>query len=241
MMDWHLIVVTAVIALAGGVFRGITGFGGALVMTPVLSFVLGPQLAVPAALVLESVVAAPMLRAALRIARPRLVVPICVAAAAGVPLGVALLVGTEPLVVRRWISGIVIVFSLVLLRGLRFSGPQRSITSVALGAFSGVLVGATGIGGPPILLYLLSGPDPIAVTRANLTLVVAAISVMTLTVLWYRGALDFAALQSTLVLAPFYYAGLKLGILLFPRFDERRFRRFTLVLLASVSTVLLFL
>jgi len=89
--------------------------------------------------------------------------------------------------------------------------------------------------------YLLSGPDPIAVTRANLTLVVAAISGMTLTVLWYRGALDFAALQSTLVLAPFYYAGLKLGILLFPRFDERRFRRFTLVLLASVSTVLLFL
>ena len=241
MMDWGIIAVSAVIALVGGVVRGITGFGGALVMTPPLSFVLGPQLAVPAVLLLESFAAAPRLRAALRVARPRLIVPICVAAAFGVPLGVAVLVGTEPQLVRRWISGIVIVFSLVLLRGLRFTGPQRSITSVALGAFSGVLVGATGIGGPPIILYLLSGPDPIAVTRANLTLVVAAISVMTLLALWARGALDSSALQAALILVPFYYGGLKLGIHLFPRFDEIKFRRFTLILLASVSTVLLFL
>ncbi len=60
---------------------------------------------------------------------------------------------------RRWIAGVVVVFSLLLLNGARYEGPQRPATSIALGAFSGVLVGATGIGGPPIILYLLSGPD----------------------------------------------------------------------------------
>ena len=44
----------------------------------------------PAVLLLEAFVAAPMLPAAVRIARPRLIVPICLAACVGVPLGVAM-------------------------------------------------------------------------------------------------------------------------------------------------------
>ena len=39
----------AAIALAAGVIRGITGFGGAMVMTPPLALLLGPLVAVPLA------------------------------------------------------------------------------------------------------------------------------------------------------------------------------------------------
>jgi uncharacterized protein len=240
-VEWDLIVVTALIALVGGVIRGVTGFGGALVMTPPLSLLLGPQLAVPTALLLESFAASPMLPAALRIARFRLIAPICIAAFVGVPVGVALLVDADPQIVRRWIAGIVIVFSLMLLKGLRYVGPQRTTTSVALGAFSGVLLGATSIGMPPIVLYLLSGPDSVAVTRANLTLCLVAISIFALVMLWTRGVLNLAAARTALILAPCFYVGVKTGILLFPKFNERRFRQLTLLLLATVSTVLLFL
>ena len=41
---------------------------------------------------------------------------------------------------------------------------------------AGAMVGATGMGGPPIILYLLAGPDPIETTRANLTYFVGAIA-----------------------------------------------------------------
>lgn len=237
-MEWELWAVAILIAAAGGAVRGITGFGGALVMIPPLSFLVGPQIAVPAVLLLEAFAVGPMLPAAVRIWRPRLVVPICIAAGVGVPLGVAMLVAVEPQVLRRWIAGVVVVFSLLLLNGARYEGPQRPATSIALGAFSGVLVGATGIGGPPIILYLLSGPDSAAVTRANLTLCVVAICVMTLLALWARGALGADAARMALILAPVFYLGVKLGIHLFPKFDERRFRRFTLMVLASVSAVL---
>jgi uncharacterized membrane protein YfcA len=241
MMEGNMLIVAVFIALAGGVIRGITGFGGALVMTPPLSYFLGPQLAVPAVLVLESFAAMPMLPAAVRIARFRLIIPICIAAAVGVPLGVALLVNAEPRILRRWIAGIVIVFSLMLLNGLRYRGSQRQTTSVALGAFSGVLLGATSIGMPPIILYLLSGPDSIAVTRANLTLCIVAISIVALVLLWTRGVLDLVAARTALILAPCFYIGVKAGIALFAKFDERRFRQFTLMLLVAISTVLLFL
>jgi uncharacterized membrane protein YfcA len=56
-----------------------------------------------------------------------------------------------------------------------------------------------------------------------------------------RGVLDLVAARTALILAPCFYIGVKAGIALFAKFDERRFRQFTLMLLVAVSTVLLFL
>ena len=44
-----------------GVVRSITGFGGGMVMAPPLALLLGPRLALPVVLLLESLAAAPML------------------------------------------------------------------------------------------------------------------------------------------------------------------------------------
>jgi uncharacterized membrane protein YfcA len=75
------------IALAAGAVRGITGFGGALVMTPPLALLLGPAIAVPVALLLESVAAAPMVAQTRRQMRLAVVGPILATACATVPLG----------------------------------------------------------------------------------------------------------------------------------------------------------
>lgn len=98
-----------------------------------------------------------------------MIAPISAAAVLAVPLGGYLLTGADPLTLRRLIALIVIAFSLVLLSGRRYQGAQRLPTSLALGALSGTMLGATSIGAPPVILYLLSGPDRVAVTRANLT------------------------------------------------------------------------
>src|SRR5207248_1236585 len=81
-----------------------------------------------------------------------------------VPRGVAILLATEPQIIRRAMAVTVIVFGFVMLRGWRYSGRQRVVTSVGLGALSGGMVGATSIGAPPVILYLLAGPDPIETT-----------------------------------------------------------------------------
>lgn len=228
-----------VIGAAAGVIRGITGFGGALVMTPPLALLFGPWLAVPVALLLESLVAMPMVVQTRRLVRWRVVAPICVAASLTVPIGVQVLVSADPHALRRAIAAIVIVFSLLLLRGWRYSGAQRLGTSVGLGAVSGVMLGATSIGAPPVILYLLSGPDPAETTRANLTLYLVVSSAAGLVMLWARGVLDLPAATMALVLAPGYFGGLLLGVRLFPYFSETRFRQFALLLLIAVSTGIL--
>jgi uncharacterized membrane protein YfcA len=235
----ELLATAVAIAAVAGIVRGITGFGGALVMTPPLALLFGPALTVPAVLLLESVAAAPMLVQTRRHVRWRAIGPILAAACVTLPLGGYVLATADPHALRRAIAAIVIVFSLLLLRGWRYAGRPRLRTSIGLGALSGAMAGATSIGGPPVILYLLSGPDSIETTRANLTLFVAGVSAAAIAMLWAGGLFGAAAAWMGLVLAPGYYGGLVLGTRAFARFTDTRFRQFTLVLLIAVSVVIL--
>lgn len=229
----------ALIAALAGVVRGVTGFGGAMVMAPPLALLLGPKITVPVVLLLESLAAAPQVLQTLGLVRWRVVAPMLAATCLTVPLGGYFLATAEPHVVRRATALVVIVFSLLLLRGWRYRGAQRTGTGVALGGLSGAMLGATSIGGPPVILYLLAGPDRIEVTRANLTLFVAGSCIAGLALLWAQGVLDPAGAWAALWLAPGYYGGLVVGTRLFARFDDARFRQFTLLLMIAVSTGIL--
>lgn len=235
----EMLAVAFAIATAAGAIRGVTGFGGAMVMTPPLAWLYGPSFAVPVALLLESVVASPMLLQTRRAVRWRIVGPILGTACVMAPLGAWILVVADAAVLRRAIAGIVIVFGLLLLRGWRYSGSPRIPTSIAVGALSGTMAGATSIGGPPVILYLLSGPDRVEVTRANLTVFVAVTSLAGILALWIAGVLGWETLVAGALLAPGYYGGLMAGGRLFPRFSDTRFRQFTLVLLIAVSAAIL--
>lgn len=223
------------IALVGGLVRGTTGFGAAMVMTPALALLIGPKVAVPLALLLETFAALPMLPAAAAIARWRVIAPISVAALMTVPLGGWFLVWADPKLLRHVIAINVIVFSLALLSGRRYHGPQRSGTSLGLGALSGAMLGATSIGAPPVILYLLSGPDPVAVTRANLTLYVVAISAAGLVMLGAGGFIDSGTLRLAAWLAVPFAGGVIAGARLFARFSDQRFRQFTIVFMLLVA------
>ncbi len=224
-----------VIALVGGLVRGTTGFGAAMVMTPSLALLLGPKVAVPIALLLETFAAATMLPAAASLARWRVIAPIGVAAVCAVPLGGWLLQGADPATLRRLIALTVMVFSLALLFGRRFRGAHRLRTSIALGALSGTMLGATSIGGPPVILYLLSGPDDAAVTRANLTLYIVLVSAAGLVMLGVGGLLDAAALRAAATLAIPFVIGVAAGSRLFSRFSDQRFRQLTIAFMFAVS------
>lgn len=227
------------IGAIAGVIRGITGFGGAMVMSPPLALLLGPLVTVPVVLLLESVAAAPMLVQLRHLVRWRVIGPIIAMACLTVPLGAYVLVNADPLVMRRVIAAVVIVFSLLLLRGWRYAGKHRVATGVGLGAVSGTMVGATSMGGPPVILYLLAGPDPIDTTRANLTYFVGAISLAGVAVLALNGVLGTQGLWLALLLAPGYYLGMVAGIRLFSRFNDTRFRRFTLFFMMAVAAGIL--
>lgn len=223
------------IALVGGLVRGTTGFGAAMVMSPALALLLGPKTAVPVTLLLETFAASSMLPAAGAIARWRVIAPISLAALLTVPLGGLLLADTDPKLLRRIIAVTVIVFSIALLSGRRYHGSHRVGTSVGLGALSGAMLGATGIGAPPVIIYLLSGPDAASVTRANLTLYVVVISAAGLVMLAAGGLIGRETLRLAAWLAIPFVIGVTAGSRLFSRFSDTRFRQLTMAFMLVVA------
>lgn len=238
-MAFGLVFASMFVATMGGVIRGTTGFGGSLVMTPALTLIYDPKLVIPVVLLLETFAAAPMMRSAFRKAEFRVITPICLAAFLTVPFGGYLLLNMDPALLRQWIAWTVIAFSLLLLAKVRYTGPRNVSISTLVGSLSGILLGGTGIGGPPIILFLLSGTGPVDIARANLTLIVTALSMVGLAMLWFQDLLNLYSLMALLVLGPCFFLGTIMGIRLFRGTSEQRFRQFAPLLLISVSVIAL--
>jgi uncharacterized membrane protein YfcA len=100
-------------------------------------------------------------------------------------------------------------------------------------------VGSTSVGAPPVILYLLSGPDPQAVTRANLTVFVTAISLVGLIMLVLAGAITGKLVLSALLLCIPYLSATWLGGKLFGLLSEITVRRLALTFMLVMGVVTL--
>jgi uncharacterized membrane protein YfcA len=236
---WPTLAAVLAIGALGGFVRGVTGFGAAMVMGPPVALLISPAVAVPLVLLLEGFAAAPMLRQAARRAHWSVLTPMLVAAALFVPLGAWALSSLDPLWARRAIATVVLVFSLVLLAGLRWRGRYRRRIGAGLGALSGTLIGSTGIGGPPVILYLLSGPDDAATVRANLTLFIAGSSAIGVMVLALAGVVNRESLLLGACMTPLFVGGVLLGSRVFMHLSEQRFRRGVILMMLSVAAYVL--
>jgi hypothetical protein len=135
------------------------------------------------------------------------------------------------------IAGVVVVFALALFSGLRYSRAPRPATSIALGSIVGVLLGATSVGAPPVILYLLASSDSHTVIRANLTVFVTAISVIGLIMLSAIGAITVpVAAYAGVAVIPFLIATW-LGGKLFGKMNELVARRTALSLMLFMGVI----
>jgi uncharacterized membrane protein YfcA len=119
------------IVAAAGVMRGITGFGGAMLMTPPLGMLLGAVPAVVISLCLEAVAALIMVPATYKDLPLKqfafLIVPACIA----IPVGTQVLIGIDAGLARRLIGAMVVLSSIAMLSGLRYTREAPKGLSVA--------------------------------------------------------------------------------------------------------------
>jgi uncharacterized membrane protein YfcA len=225
----------ALVACIAGMVRGFAGFGAAMMMTPVFSALHGPAIGVVLCLMLEIVVALPLVPGVVRLVDWRRIGVLLLAAAAAVPLGNFVLTISEPQPMRWAISAIVLVAVLLLSSGWRFSGRPRTLATLAAGASSGFLNGLSGMAGPPIAFYYLAGEESVTRVRANLTTYFVFVDLAALAAFALRGLVDGSTVVQGAFLAPAVIAGGVLGGKLFPLASERFYRRLAMVLLIGVA------
>ena len=208
-----------------GIIRGFSGFGAAMTLAPVFAILFtAPQaVATMAGLgVLASLQLQPMV---LKEVKFREILPIILTALPGIPLGASLLLLLDPELMRRGISAMVLLMVLVLMTGWRYPGKPGIPGTLLTGGISGLINGSTGVGGPPVVLFLLAGPNPAAVNRANMITFYTFINGFTFLSLGAMGIVRSETLWRIALLLPVQVVSLFLGHWLFQRATDTIYRR----------------
>jgi len=224
------------VALAG-LIRGFSGFGSAMVITPTLSLVWSPQQAVLVAVLFEVAASIPLLPESVRQTKWREILLMAVTACLTVPIGTLLLIIIAPNLMRKIVAVVVLSFALIMLAGGRYLGKPKLPMTLGTGAASGILTGAAGIGGPPIVLYLLSGPDKAAASRASFITYFGLTQLAALISYWVSGLLIPDVFWNFLLLMPVFLIGLSLGHYLFGFVNENLFRYVVLIFFIAIALI----
>lgn len=236
MFGWELLV-GLLAALLAGTVTGLTGFGLALISTPLLLFVYEPRTVVVLTVLFSISINIAVVRDSWREARRPLALALFVPSALGVVLGVEVLRVVDPVYLRLAV-GVVVVFSaLLLVREVRLPGAGTRWGPVVAGSASGALSTSTGLAAPPIVLLLASRGLPKEEFRSTSALYFLFMSFVGLGVLAFRSLIEGGEIWLSLVLVPAAIVGKVLGTALLKRFSERAFRAFSLGMVILTGTL----
>jgi uncharacterized protein len=226
-----------ILAVSSFVF-GLAGFGIGLVSLSLLPFLIPPAMAVPLITVYSAIFALVM-AVQLRhdVVWSRLA-DLLLGSALGAPLGVWILTILSPGMLRRLIGVVLIVVVVIELRGI---SPQRlggRGWGWGAGFLAGLLGGAVGTPGPPVVLYAAAQgwkPRPL---KATLQTFFVANQAVVLAGYWWAGLLTPEVMGLVVAFALPAVAGVALGMHFFTRLDHLRFRRLVFALLLITGCIL---
>ncbi len=229
---WLLVGVTV---FAAGFMRGFIGFGAALVSVPIMSLVIGPQVAVAVVNLMGVPALMQLLPEAVRGSEHRFVGPMCLTAFFVTPIGTWLLVAADPAVMKIAISVLVLVMVGFLGAGWM---PKKEVPRAGLmtaGVVSGLIQGIAGMGGPPVVGLALSRPGTPQQQRANVLALMSGVSLSSVLPMYFFGLFTQQALLLSLALFPLYSGATWLGSRHFHRGGAAYYRRAALTILACVG------
>ena len=234
--SWTMYAVLAPMATLAGFIRGFAGFGGLLLLLPTLNLYMPPTASVPVVMWIDLLANVRLLPEGRRHARSEVVTPLTLGTVAAMPLGVWLLVMVEPAPMKRVINAAILVAALVLLSGWRYRGVIAAWSWAAVGALTGLVMGATSIA-VTAALFLNAGTQPPQEARANFIVWVFLATVVLIALLALTVGLATPLMWLIAVLAPLYLIGSVLGSHVNSRAPEHIVRRFVLGLVIVGSLV----
>jgi uncharacterized membrane protein YfcA len=151
-VDWIVVGVLAVIFLATTI-RSAFGFGEALIAVPLLALLIPVEIAVPLAVLVSITVAAVIIAQDWQHVHFASAWRLVVSTLFGIPLGLWLLAAVAEPIVKAILAVVIIAFSVYCLVG----GTRAELTDERLawpfGFVAGILGGAYGMNGPPLVIY----------------------------------------------------------------------------------------
>ena len=210
----------------GGLVQGATGFGFALMAIPLLGFAIDVKLAtiviIPASFTLQCLI----LWHLRRHASLKRIVPMLIASMATVPLGVHFLTAVDPRIFKIFLGCLLIVSAIYTLVPHFSRQPWHPFyLGVPCGVASGLLGGAFGTNGPPLVAYMTTQKMDRFRYAASLQVLFASSGLVRGIELARQGMFTEAILLKSLVGIVFMVVGAFLGLKILQRLSEKMLSR----------------
>ena len=220
--------------------QGFSGFGMALFAVPMMSAFGDLHTIVPLCLFASAFSTWLLLFLNHRAVHIRPLLPMVIAGAAGVPFGVYL-IAHAPLSWTMRLLGMVIliVVAAQTLAKRNLIGSPTTAKSVIAGFLSGILGGAFGTSGPPLVVYLHMTRDP-KLARSALYFAFTVIGIISLAGHYRIGSFTHQVILSGLIIMPAGMVGGKTGDWAAKRCAPEPFKKAVMALLVLLGVSLLF-
>lgn len=224
------------VTFVAGLMRGFAGFGSAMLMAPIFAILFGSAEMVVTVVAIEQVVSLQLFPQVRKDADWKLLTPMSISACAAMPLGVWLLASVDKNIIVTAVSAVIVAFVVLMWTGWRYTGRRSPLATMTVGAISGAMMATTSVGGPPVLLYLLSGNDPPQVNRANIVTYYFLTQFLLIAIVMASGVAGLSALTRAAVLLPVMILGAWIGGRAFQGMgSERVYRHIALSILFATG------
>ncbi len=228
------------IVLFGAFITGITGFGFVLIAAALLLLFLDVKTVVILNVILGTVVCLPVAWQARRHIQPRLIAVLTISSIAGLPLGIYVLSNVSVSLLKLIVISGIIVFAVLLALGFSFKVKKEIPACVVSGFISGALSNSAGLGGPPIIIFLLNQGWAKEVFRGNIATYFTLNGIAAAISLGVSKNLPADQLVYAFSLVPAVVIGVLSGNLLLKYINAALFRKIAIYLLLACGGIGIF-
>ena len=225
----------ALVVIFSGFLRGFIGFGSGLLMIPILSYFYSPVFAMVFNIVIEIPATIYLTFVGIKKSNLREITPMMFTMMLTIPFGTIFLVSVDEQIIKTLMSLLLIFFVILIATGWRIKSTITKYVLVLGGAISGLMQGATGMGGPPYVTVLLSKNDSDDVARANILVITSGLVISAIISLYYFGLFTKDILLTGALSAPIYVFATYIGTKFFNYSGNKYFRNSSLIALGVVG------
>ena len=234
--DWQILALSSAAIFLAAIVRGFSGFGFSLLSITAIALILPVKQIVPSIFLLEIAASINLLPSIWREIHWRSLTWLMVGYVIGLPAGAYALIYAPEAPAQIVLGVFVIGTAILMLDGFRLEKTPGAPASTATGIVSGVLNGAFGIGGPPVVLFYFSTPGAAAIGRASIIfffLFTDALGVGYFAT--QEGMVTVQTFIQAVAWLPALLVGVWIGAHGFRRMNEQVFRRWVLVILVALA------
>ena len=233
----YLLIVLVI--LFSGFIRGFLGFGSGLITIPILSYLYSPVFAMVFNIAIEIPATIYLTYVGAKSCKFKEISPMFFSMMLTIPIGTIFLVSVNEQLIKIIMSILVIFFVLLIASGWKLKATVTKYVLTISGVISGLMQGATGMGGPPYATVLLSKGDSDNVTRGNILIMSTGIVISAIISFYMFNLFTKELLLTGLITSPIYILATYTGTKFFDLSGNRYYRNISLFSLGLIGVLTL--